>query len=332
MILNVNSGAGKIPVNIVPDTASAFVYDGSEKTPVWQNYDPEQLMIGGTAAATNAGVYTVYFVPNSDYEWWDGTCEPKYVEWTIEKAAGTLSLSETSGTLLVKGRTTTFTINTNSDGAITVNSSNTAAATVSISGKTVTVKCVKGGSSTITVDVAESANYTAPDSKTYSVTTHNYLYYRGDRCTEVTGGWGTRGWTYASGSQYHAQSLSVTYNSSSVKLVQSVGANTYVHLYTGVWETLNNISLSGVSKIRFRIASASVSGGTYPSLHMAVSSRASTYCGSSFYASASISSSSASKDYYIDVSSLNSSYDILVELGIAQGGTITVNVSEIELI
>ena len=52
MIFNVNSGAGKQPVNILPAADSAFIYDGSAKEPLWQNFDPEQLTIGGVTSAT----------------------------------------------------------------------------------------------------------------------------------------------------------------------------------------------------------------------------------------------------------------------------------------
>ena len=176
MIFNVNSGAGKIPINVVPSTNSSFTYDGDVKSPEWQNYDAEQLTISGSDSATNAGTYTVCFTPKADYEWWDGTSTPKEVTWSIAKAAGTLSLSESSGTITgKKGTAKTFTVTRAGDGEISVSSSSTSVATVSISGTTVTVTPKGYGTATITVSVAEGTNYTAPDNKTYSIKV-DYLY------------------------------------------------------------------------------------------------------------------------------------------------------------
>ena len=149
MIFNVNSGAGKQPVNIVPSTNSSITYDGSAKTPLWQNFDPEQLTISGNTSATNAGTYTVYFTPKADYEWWDGTSTPKEVTWSIAKASGALSLSASSGKIEGKKNTKTFTVTRAGDGKISVKSSNTGIATVSLSGTTVTITSVAYGSATM---------------------------------------------------------------------------------------------------------------------------------------------------------------------------------------
>ena len=153
MIFNVNSGAGKIPINAVPITNSSFTYDGDVKSPEWQNYDAEQLTISGSDSATNAGTYTVYFTPKSDYEWWDGTSTPKEVTWSIEKAAGTLSLSESSGTVNGKNATTTFTVTRSGTGKITVSSSDTSIATVSVSETTVTITSTSHFAYNVVLDV-----------------------------------------------------------------------------------------------------------------------------------------------------------------------------------
>ena len=175
MIFNVNSGAGKQPVNIVPSTNGSFTYDGSARTPLWQNFDPEQLSISGSTSATNAGTYTVYFTPKADYEWYDGTSTPKEVQWRIAKAAGLVSLSAQSGKIYDKKNTKTFTVTRAGDGKISVKSSNTGIATVSLSGTTVTITSVAYGSATITVSVAEGTNHTAPGNATYDLTVA-YLY------------------------------------------------------------------------------------------------------------------------------------------------------------
>lgn len=91
-----------IPINVVPDTSSSFVYDGTTKTPVWQNYDPEQLTMSGTASAINAGTYTVYFTPKAGYSWVDESVDSKSVTWSIEKQTISAVPSQ-SGTLTYSG-------------------------------------------------------------------------------------------------------------------------------------------------------------------------------------------------------------------------------------
>ena len=75
----------------------------------------------------------------------------------VNKAAGTLTLSATSGTINYPN-STTFTVSGNT-GSITASSSNTKVATVTVSGNTVTVKSVGVGSATITVKSASNTNY-----------------------------------------------------------------------------------------------------------------------------------------------------------------------------
>lgn len=86
----------------------------------------------------------------------------------VNKAAGTLTLSATSGTLTYP-TSTSFTISGNT-GTLSVSSNNTNIATAGISGNTVTVKPgTTAGSATITVTSAEASNYTAKKA-TYTVT------------------------------------------------------------------------------------------------------------------------------------------------------------------
>lgn len=93
-------------VNVVPDTTSSFTYDGSVKTPVWRNFDSEQLTISGDTSATNAGTYKVYFTPKADYEWPDGTVDPREVQWSIGRKAISTVPSQ-SGTLTYTGSSLT---------------------------------------------------------------------------------------------------------------------------------------------------------------------------------------------------------------------------------
>ena len=84
----------------LPSQSGTLTYRGSVKTPTWNNYDANQLTIGGTTSATNAGTYSATFTPLEGYAWedgttttksgvvWaDGTSSTKNVSWTIEKAS-----------------------------------------------------------------------------------------------------------------------------------------------------------------------------------------------------------------------------------------------------
>lgn len=164
----------KAVVNI-PTTNSSFVYDGSEKSPVWNGYDTSKMTAGGTTSATNAGTHTTTFTlkDTNNYQWSDGSTTQKSVNWTIAKANSSISLSATSLVIKgVKGKTGTFTVNRggNYKGTLTVGSNNTNVVTASISGNTVTVTGVGEGTASVTVSGAADNNYNAPSSKSCSVT------------------------------------------------------------------------------------------------------------------------------------------------------------------
>ena len=85
-------------VLLAPAQSGSLTYTGSTQTPSWSNYNSAQLTIGGTASATNAGTYSASFTPTANYQWADGKTAAKSVNWTIAKAAGSLSLNKTSMT------------------------------------------------------------------------------------------------------------------------------------------------------------------------------------------------------------------------------------------
>ena len=66
------------------------------QTVSWNNYDPDQLTIGGSVKGTNAGTYTATFTPKPGYQWWDGTTETKNATWTIGRAPLVVSFSPRS--------------------------------------------------------------------------------------------------------------------------------------------------------------------------------------------------------------------------------------------
>ena len=168
---NVMSGVpNRLTIANVPSQSGSLTYTGAAQTPSWSNYDSTKMTLAVTAQ-TNAGTYSATFTPKDDYMWSDGSTAAKSVNWTIGKAAGSLSLSKSSITLNSDTTSTTFTVARAGDGVITVESSDTTVATATLSGTTVTVKSVndKTGTATITVKVAAGTNHTAPSNKTCAV-------------------------------------------------------------------------------------------------------------------------------------------------------------------
>lgn len=167
----VNWTIGRATISTVPSQSGSLTYTGSAQSPTWSGYDSSKMTIGGTTSSTNAGTFAATFTPNSNYQWSDGTTTAKSVNWTMAKAAGSLSLNKTSVTLNSDATSATVTVTRAGDGAITATSSDTSVATVSVSGTTLTIKSVndKTGTATITVSVAAGTNHNAPSNKTIAV-------------------------------------------------------------------------------------------------------------------------------------------------------------------
>lgn len=54
---------------VTPNAINSLVYDGTEQTQTWNNYDSEYLTMGGVTAGTQAGTYTATFTPKPGYQW-----------------------------------------------------------------------------------------------------------------------------------------------------------------------------------------------------------------------------------------------------------------------
>ena len=74
---------GRQAIENVPSQSGAVVYDGTEQSPTWANYDSTKMTIGGITAATEVGTYTATFTPKANYKWSDGTTTAKEVTWSI---------------------------------------------------------------------------------------------------------------------------------------------------------------------------------------------------------------------------------------------------------
>lgn len=153
-----------------PAQSGSLTYNGSAQSPSWNGYDSSKMTMGGTTSGTNAGSYNATFTPTSNYQWTDGTTTAKTVAWSIQKAAGSLSISPTSMTLDTSATSKVITVTRSGTGAISAQSSAPTIASVSVSGNQVTVTGLANGSANITISVAADTNYTAPASKQCSVT------------------------------------------------------------------------------------------------------------------------------------------------------------------
>ena len=156
----------------VPTQSGSLTYNGNAQSPTWSGYDQAEMTLGGVTTGTNAGTYQAVFSLKDKVgtQWADGTTEDKTVSWSIQKAAGSLTISPTSMTLDTSATSKVITVTRAGTGAISAQSSAPTVASVSVSGNQVTVTGLANGSANITISVAADTNYTAPASKKCSVT------------------------------------------------------------------------------------------------------------------------------------------------------------------
>lgn len=166
----ISGEANRMVIATVPSQSGSLTYNGSAQTPSWSNYDTTKMTLSVTGQ-TNAGTYSASFTPKDDYMWSDETTAAKQVNWTINKAAGSLSVNPTTVTLDMEHPTAQITVTRAGTGAITAQSNNTGIVTTSVSGNVITVHNVNqtSGDTTITVKVAADNNYNAPTNKTVTV-------------------------------------------------------------------------------------------------------------------------------------------------------------------
>ena len=161
-----------------PTWKSNLTYTGSAQSvssaSYWNNYNTSYMTIGGTTSATNAGTYIATFTPGSNYRWADGTTTAINVNWTINKATGSLSVNPT--TVAINGNNyssgVAVTITRAGDGAISYSPTSISGLTLSLNGNTLTIKgngSTPVSATTITIKVAAGTNHTAPSNKTITV-------------------------------------------------------------------------------------------------------------------------------------------------------------------
>ena len=117
-----------ITIPVLPTQSGTLTYNGSKQSPSWNNYDPEQLDIGGQwMGRTDAGTYRADFTPKPGYQWWDGTTETKNATWTIGKKNQAVHFSPSSNIVLdAQNKTATIKYSGDFHGPVSVSYSNTA--------------------------------------------------------------------------------------------------------------------------------------------------------------------------------------------------------------
>lgn len=153
---------------VLPTQAGTLTYTGLTQSPVWYNYDPRLLDVGGTLSAANAGTYEATFTPTPGHKWWDGTTEAKTVEWTIGKASAKLKLSRTSVTFTPHTGESTPPIEVyavrDGSGAITADSNDIARVSVYVEDATIVIGQVVPammGTTNVHISVAADENHNA---------------------------------------------------------------------------------------------------------------------------------------------------------------------------
>ena len=161
-----------------PTWKNNLTYNGNAQsvssTNYWNNYNTSYMTIGGTTSAANAGTYIATFTPGSNYRWSDGTTTAINVNWTINRANGSLNVNPT--TVALNGNNynsgVAVTISRAGDGAISYSPTHVNGLTMSLNGNILTIKgngSTAIASQTITISVAQGTNHTAPSNKTITV-------------------------------------------------------------------------------------------------------------------------------------------------------------------
>lgn len=161
-----------------PTWKNNLTYNGSAQSvssaSYWNNYNTSYMTISGTTSATNAGTYIATFTPGSNYRWADGTTIAINVNWTINRATGSLSVNPT--TVALNGNNynsgVAVTITRAGDGTISYSPTHVNGLTMSLNGNVLTIKgngSTAIASQTITISVAQGTNHTAPSNKTITV-------------------------------------------------------------------------------------------------------------------------------------------------------------------
>ena len=85
---------GRIPMQYLPNVkllkypvqSNELFYTGEQQQPIFDNYDPEDIVLTGTLKARAVGTYHVAARPLAGRLWEDGTRDTVIIEWTIKES------------------------------------------------------------------------------------------------------------------------------------------------------------------------------------------------------------------------------------------------------
>lgn len=250
-----------------PTWKSNLTYTGNtfsvDSTSYWNNYNTTYMTIGGTISAAAAGTYTAKFTPKDNYRWADGTTSTINVNWTINKANGSLSVSPTA--VAINGNNyssgVAVTITRAGDGVISYSPTSISGLTLSLSGNTLTIKgdgSTAVSAKTITISVAAGTNYTAPSSKTITVSAEYWSWGADGGAVDAAWFTGLKNYlrTHTGASLRTSAGGAVLGTTKSVTLSSAVlGTTTHLIRVIGVdqdadntvtWQTANTLSTTTV--------------------------------------------------------------------------------------
>lgn len=172
-----------IIIPVVPTQSGSLTYKPyTLQTVSWNNYDPDQLTIGGSVKGTNAGTYTATFTPKPGYQWWDGTTETKNATWTIGRAPLVVSFSPRSSpssplVLGANNKTAIVSVQTNAESTTffieSQQSKEYISTNVDVDSGTITISALKStnklaaNSTVFYVHISAGSNYTSSAQRYY---------------------------------------------------------------------------------------------------------------------------------------------------------------------
>ena len=149
-----------------------------------------------------------------------------------------------------------------------------------------------------------------------------YLYNKGDLCTDITGGWKATAWAFSS--KEGGKAPTVNYKDTYVNLSINGGG----HNYSGIFEPINKIDLTGVKTILFKLNSVSSTSTQYTLVTCGVFNRSQPQFEGISRVNIELNKTDVSTP--VDVSNLSGVQNVGVY--IRSYGTVSVDLSEIQLI
>lgn len=70
-------------LGVLPFQKGILIYNGESQIPVWDNWDRDEMTLGGVTSGINAGEYEAEFTPTYNYCWADGSRNAVKVPWAI---------------------------------------------------------------------------------------------------------------------------------------------------------------------------------------------------------------------------------------------------------